>query len=117
MNKFGLTPLVCLLANKWSLVGLYSLLGVPAAPVANPVSIEVLHGHAVSVDLTTQSDGGQNFLAHDLLSFVLRNVDLEEASVGLGQRLFAHVPTNIHSMLVAKPLQVRGQSRATPHEL
>jgi len=70
---------------------------VPAS-TSDLITIEVFHGSAISVDLTAESDRGQNLVAHDLVSLILGNLDGEETCMCLRKRLIVHVAANIYTV-------------------
>lgn len=62
----------------------------------------------VGVDTATQFRCLDEPLSHQLICAVVRNVQLEEASVGQGEPVLIHVRIHAHFMLSRQARQVRG---------
>jgi len=79
-------------------------------------SIEIFGRVVVRVHLTTQFGCDRQAASHELISPIVRDVDLEEARVWLRECQTIHVCHQAHFMLVLKTRQVDGEAAASPHE-
>jgi len=80
-------------------------------------SVEVFVGCSIRVDLTAECDGSDDLLLHGGIIRVVWNVDLEEARVGVGQRIVAQVRLDGQRVLIADILEVEREARPSPGEL
>ena len=90
---------------------------VSTAASADTIAVEVVHGCAIGVDLAAHRDRNEELVSHDLVVGVLRQVNGEEAGVGLWEACLIHVGRDADVMPLAHVLKVDWKAGAAPNEL
>ena len=80
-------------------------------------SVELLSRIIVGVHLPAELGSSRQPAVHELIRFVIRDIQLEEAGMRQGEGLFAHIIHQAYLVIVAQPLYVNWQTATAPDKL